>query len=226
MPGRVAIAASILAADPSRLADAVGQAEAAGADAIHVDVMDGHYVHNLTFGIDLFPALRRCTRLPVAAHLEIAHPDDYVEDLARAGATMVIVQEDACPDLAATVARIRELGVQVGVAVNPDRPLDPVLPLLGALDLVLCMSVPPGFGGQSFRPEALPKVAQARRLVPTLRRPLLVGMDGGIGPDTLPAALRAGADLLVVGTALFRGSTVAQNMATLRQAIDHADCGR
>jgi len=223
MPDRVAIAASILAADPTRLAEAVGQAEAAGADAIHVDIMDGHYVHNLTFGIHLFPVLRRCTRLPLAAHLEIEHPGRYVEDFVRAGASMLIVQEDACPNLASIVARIVELGAQVGVAVNPNRPLGRVVPLMHTLDLVLCMSVPPGFGGQRFHAEVLPKVAQARRLARDLKRPPLVGMDGGLGPETVPAAVRAGANLLVVGTAIFHSGAVAENMAGLRQAIARAN---
>lgn len=157
----VHISASILAADWSDLRQAVKEAEEAGVDSIHVDIMDGHYVHNLTLGIKALPCLRPHTGLPFVVHLEISNPDDFIADFAEAGSAMIIVQEDTdtCPDLRATIEKIRGYNVAVGVALNPDRPLSAVICFLHQIDLLLIMSVFPGFGGQKFLAEVLPKAA-------------------------------------------------------------------
>jgi len=210
------LSASILDADWSNLRAAVQEAERAGADSIHIDVMDGHYVHNLTFGIKLFRDLRPHTGLPLIAHLEINNPDDFITDFAEAGSDMIIVHEDTCLDLHATVHQIRAYNVKVGVALNPDRPLDALSNLLDRMDLLLIMSVYPGSGGQEFLDRVLRKVETARRLVAGLEYAPAIGMDGGINRHTIQACIRAGADFLVLGSALFRAGKLKDNLAELR----------
>lgn len=212
----VHMSASILAADWSNLGAAVREAETAGAESIHVDIMDGHYVHNLTFGIKLFQDLRPHTRLPLIAHMEISNPDHFIADFAEAGSDMIIVHEDTCPDLRATMRQIRAHNVKVGVALNPDRPLDALANLLGLMDLLLIMSVDPGFGGQEFLDRVLPKVEAARRLADGLENAPAIGMDGGINCHTVQACIRAGADFLALGSALFKQGELKDNLSELR----------
>ncbi len=218
-PRQIKISASILAANFSDLGGAVRDAETAGADSIHIDFMDGHYVHNLTFGLDLIPALRRHTSLPLIAHLEIANPDEFIQDFARAGADIIIVCEDACPDLGATIRAIRSGGVQAGVSLNPDRPLDLAKDHLDGLDMLLLMSVVPGWGGQAFIPSVLPKIAEGRRLIDGLARPVALAVDGGVNRDTVVDVVRAGADTLIMGSAVYSGGDVARNVGSLRDSI-------
>jgi ribulose-phosphate 3-epimerase len=218
-PRKIEISASILAADFSDLGRAVRDAEDAGADSIHIDYMDGHYVHNLTFGLDLIPALKRHTGLPLLVHLEIANPDDFITDFAQAGADMITVCEDTCPDLGATLGAIRSEGVKAGVSINPDQPLELVEGHWDELDMILLMSVVPGWGGQAFIPSVLPKIAEARRLIDGLDRPIALGVDGGVNRDTVVDVVRAGADTLIMGSAVYSGGNVASNMGHLRDSI-------
>lgn len=222
MSNRVKIAASILAADFANLAWAVRDAEAAGVDSIHIDMMDGHYVRNITFGFDLIPALRRHTRLPLVPHLELSNPNDLIAPLAERGSDMIVVQEDTCPDLGATLRAIRSRGVAVGVGVNPDRPLDAIVPFLNAIDLLIVMSVPPGFGGQPFDEGALTKVSAARAMRDQGGYRFEIGIDGGINETTLGQAVRAGSDYLIVGSAIFGRDGIQPSVARLRELISQA----
>lgn len=222
MPNRVKIAASILAADFANLGCAVREAEAGGADSIHIDMMDGHYVRNITFGLDLIPALRPHTRLPLVPHLELSNPDDLIVPLANCGSDMIVIQEDTCPDLAVSIHAIRSRGIAVGVGVNPDRPLDRVVPFLNNLDLLIVMSVPPGFGGQPFDASVLAKVSAAREWREQRGHRYDIGMDGGINEQTLGQAVRAGCDYLIVGSAIFGRDGIVPSITRLRQLIAQA----
>lgn len=217
--GPILFSPSILAADFSNLAQAVRAVEEAGAASIHIDMMDGHYVHNFTFGLDLFPALHRHTSLPLMAHLEIANPDAFIADFARVGADGIIVCEDTCPDLKATIQMMRSVGVQVGVSLNPDRPLSLVQPYLEQIDHLIILSVWPGFGGQPFDWSVLPKIEAARSLFNQMSQPPMLAVDGGINQDNIVAVVQAGADTLIVGSAIFQGGGVGDNLNRLRQLI-------
>ena len=218
-PMNIHITASILAADFANLGDAVRDAEAGGADSVHIDMMDGHYVPNITFGLDLIPALKKRTSLPLVPHLELENPDDLIDSLARLGSDMIVVQEDTCPDLSKTIRHIRSYGIGVGVGVNPDRPIEGVLPFLDQVDLVIVMSVNPGFGGQVFDRQVLSKVEMTRQYVSERDLDVRVGIDGGVNEKTIADVLRAGADYLVIGSAIFGQGDVVQAVARLRGAI-------
>jgi ribulose-phosphate 3-epimerase len=216
----VKIAPSILSADFARLGEDVAAAEAAGAEWIHVDCMDGHFVPNLTIGPPVVKALRRVTELPLDVHLMIERPDALLEAFAEAGADVLTVHQEATVHLHRTLQRIRDLGVRAGVSLNPATPvhvLDEVLPYV---DLVLVMSVNPGFGGQRFIPTSTAKVAALRRALD--ERGLTdveLEVDGGISPETAPEVVAAGATVLVAGAAVYGGSgQVAGNIAALRAA--------
>jgi ribulose-phosphate 3-epimerase len=217
----VRIAPSILSADFARLADGVHAAEAAGADWIHVDVMDGHFVPNLTIGPPVVAALRRVTHLPLDVHLMIEQPERLLEAFVAAGADLLTVHQEASVHLHRTVDRIRELGAKAGVAVNPATPNSTLTDILPYADLILVMSVNPGFGGQRFLPTSTGKIAALRRELDgrALTR-VELEVDGGIGPDTAADVVAAGATVLVAGAAVFNASaTVAENMTRLRAAI-------
>lgn len=218
-PENIHITASILAADFACLGDAVRAAESGGANSIHIDMMDGHYVPNITFGLDLIPALKKRTSLPLVPHLELENPDDLIDSLARLGSDMIVVQEDTCPDLGKTIAHIRSYGIGVGVGVNPDRPMEAVWPFLDRLDLVIVMSVNPGFGGQVFDSHALSKVEMTRRYLRERALDVRIGIDGGVNERTIGDVLRAGADYLVIGSAIFGQGDIVQALARLRGAI-------
>ncbi len=216
----VKIAPSILSADFARLGEAVAEAEAGGADWIHVDVMDGHFVPNLTIGPPVVKALRRVTELPLDVHLMIEAPERYLEAFADAGATVLTVHQEACTHLHRTVERIRELGMRPGVSINPATPLSTLEEILPYVDLVLVMTVNPGFGGQRYIPTSTEKVARLRRI---LQERHLWGVelevDGGIAPDTAPEVVEAGASVLVAGAAVYGGEgSVAENIQALRTA--------
>lgn len=201
----IRLAPSILSADFARLGEQVLTAEAAGADLIHIDVMDGHFVPNLTIGPLVVAALRPLTRLPLDVHLMIETPERYVEAFARAGANILTVHPEAGPHLHRTLQQIRALGVKAGVALNPATPESALAYVLPLVDLVLVMTVNPGFGGQAFLPEMLPKIQAVRTLLKTTGSPAWLEVDGGIGPQTAPSVVAAGADTLVAGTAVFGG---------------------
>jgi ribulose-phosphate 3-epimerase len=218
------ISASILAADSADLAGAVAEAERGGIDSIHVDIFDGHYVRNLAFGPQTVADLRRRTALPLHAHLEVSRPCDFLAEFAAAGADMIVVQEDtlgpdACADIPACLVEIRAAGCQVGLCVNPDRPFDRVAPYLDGLDMLLFLSVNPGFGGQPFQPRTLEKLRAARDAWARLARPPRIAIDGGVNASNIRACVAAGAEVVIVGSALFRGD-VAENARRLREAAE------
>lgn len=199
----VKIAPSILSADFLRLGEEVKAAEDAGADFIHVDVMDGLFVPNITIGPLVVEAVRRATSLPLDVHLMIDRPERYVGDFVSAGADYLTVHAEASVHLHRTVQDIRERGARAGVSLNPSTPVHELEHVLGYLDLVLIMSVNPGFGGQDFIPEALDKLRAVRRMVKGRSMGTLIEVDGGIKPDNAAEAVRAGADVLVMGSAFF-----------------------
>ncbi|HID88293.1 MAG TPA: ribulose-phosphate 3-epimerase [Anaerolineales bacterium] len=217
----IRIAPSILAADFARLADAVAEAEEAGADAIHVDVMDGRFVPNITVGPPVVAALRRITRLPLDVHLMIVEPERYLERFVEAGADVLTVQVEACIHLHRVLQTIRGLGAQAGVALNPATPPVALSQVLGDLDLVLVMTVNPGFGGQAFIDSMLPKIAEVRRMLDEARSPAVLEVDGGIAPRTAPHVVRAGARMLVAGEAIYGAREgVAAAVRALRVAAE------
>lgn len=203
MSDEVRIAPSILSADLGRLADEVREVEAASADWIHFDVMDGRFVPNMTFGPLLVRAVRRATKLPLDVHLMIVEPERYLEEFAEAGAHGLSVHVEACVHLERTLTRIRELGKRAGVVLNPHTDEGFLKYVLHTVDLVLVMSVNPGFGGQKFLPSVLPKVRRIRELIDESGLDIDLEIDGGIGPDTAAEAVRAGARVLVAGQAIF-----------------------
>jgi ribulose-phosphate 3-epimerase len=196
-------APSILSADFARLADAVLAVERAGADWIHVDVMDGHFVPNLTFGPKMVADLRKATRLPLDVHLMIERPEDWVDRYADAGATYLTIHIEASADVPGTLAAIRARGVRPGLTLNPETAVEAILPHLGSLDLALVMSVHPGFGGQKFIESALPKVKAIREALDRQKLSAELEVDGGIKPDNAARVVAAGASVLVAGSAIF-----------------------
>jgi len=199
----IKIAPSMLAADFTRLGDQVREAEAAGADVIHVDVMDGRYVPNITMGPVAVEAIRRVTALPLDVHLMIVEPERHLEAFAAAGADTLTVHVEASTHLYRTLQHIRSLDVRAGVALNPHTPVVMIENVYDVLDQVLVMTVNPGFGGQTFIPATLPKIRAVRERSRALGRPLDIQVDGGIGPDTAGMVVAAGANVLVAGQAIF-----------------------
>jgi ribulose-phosphate 3-epimerase len=214
----VRIAPSILAADFARLGDEVRAIERAGADFVHVDVMDGHFVPNLTVGPAVVQALRAASKLPFDVHLMISPVDPYVPEFAAAGADIITVHPEAGPHLHRTIQLVKSLGKQAGVALNPATPAEAVQHVLGEVDLVLVMSVNPGFGGQQFITGQLDKVRALRRMIEESGRAIALEIDGGINEETAAKAVAAGADILVAGTAVFSGgsSRYSDNIRRLR----------
>jgi len=198
------IAPSILSCDFAKLADEIRAVEAGGADWIHVDVMDGHFVPNITIGPVITAAARRSTELPLDVHLMIEEPERYLDVFAQAGASVLTVHQEVCPDLSRTVSRIRELGVKAGVALNPATSLDTVRHVLTDIDLLLVMSVNPGFGGQAYIPSSTEKVRRARTLLDELGSRAELEVDGGVDAGNAGALARAGATVLVAGSAVYR----------------------
>lgn len=214
------IAASILTADFAHLGDAVIQAEAAGADYVHADVMDGHFVPNITFGASAVAGLHRVTRLPLDVHLMIEHPERHIQAFADAGAYGITVQAEVCVHLHRVVQQIKESGVRAGVALNPATPLASIEEILSDLDLVLVMTVNPGFGGQKLIPATLQKLSRLRHMTSEMGWQGELEVDGGINVTTAASAVQAGAQVLVVGAGLYdTGSTVRVAMARLRAAL-------
>ena len=214
---RIHIVPSILSADLGRLAEQVKEAEAAGADRIQVDVMDGHFVPNLTFGPQVVEAVRRATKLPIEAHLMVERPELFIEAFARAGATLIEVQVEATTSLYRTVQTIKELGAKAGVAINPATPIENLREILPYIDLVNVMTVEPGFGGQKFIAHSPEKISRLRAMDPSIE----IEVDGGIDATTAPLVVSAGATVLVAGSSVFAyRQGVAAGIKAIRHALD------
>ena len=213
------IAPSILSADFSRLGDEIRAVETAGADWIHVDVMDGHFVPNITMGPMVVQAVRRVTSLPIDVHLMIENPDRYIADFAKAGATMIAVQVETCVHLHRTIEMITAAGVRPGVVLNPSTSLDTIEWVLEDVDFVLIMSVNPGFGGQAFIPGSLEKIKALRQMIQGRGLSTLIQIDGGVNQENIDRVARAGADCFVAGTAIFGTDNYKKTIDIFREKI-------
>lgn len=213
------IAPSILSADFGRLAEEIAAVEAAGADWIHIDVMDGHFVPNITIGPSVVASLRKTTKLPFDVHLMIENPDQYIEAFATAGSDVLTVHVEAARHLNRTLNRIRELGVKAGVSLNPATPLGLIEPILNDLDLLLIMTVNPGFGGQKFIGSVLPKIKNAKEILSHLAPQVLIEVDGGVNLDNIQSIADAGADVLVAGAAVFGSGDYAGTIGAMKSIL-------
>lgn len=216
----VRVAPSILSADFARLAEAVARVEAGGADFIHVDVMDGHFVPNITIGVPVVAALHRVTKLPLDVHLMISDPDRYLDAFAEAGSAVITVHAEVLPHLHRTLTHIRHLGARAGVALNPSTPVAHLADVVAEIDHVLVMSVNPGFGGQKFIPHSYEKIAAVRDLLRADARAVSIGVDGGVDPSNAGALVSAGASVLVAGASIFGQADPAAAVQQLRRAAE------
>ncbi|CAH0149007.1 ribulose-phosphate 3-epimerase [Priestia megaterium] len=213
------IAPSILSANFSKLAEEIREVEAGGADYIHIDVMDGHFVPNITIGPLIVEAVRPVTTLPLDVHLMIENPDQYVPMFAKAGADILTVHAEACTHLHRTIQLIKEHGMKAGVALNPATPIDVVKHILEDIDLILLMTVNPGFGGQNFIPNVLPKIEQISQLIEIRHFSIEVEVDGGINEETARKCVEAGANVLVAGSAIYNQEDRAGAISQIRTTV-------
>jgi ribulose-phosphate 3-epimerase len=212
------IAPSILSADFSRLKEEIEAVETAGADWLHVDVMDGHFVPNITIGPVVVEWVRKVTKIPLDVHLMITDPDKYAPEFIKAGADWISIHPDTCPNPNATLNKIRELGAKASIAVNPDVPLSKVEGYFKDIDLVLMMTVFPGFGGQAFIPDVLPKIAEAKKIIEQRKSSILIEVDGGIKTDNIARVVNAGGEVIVSGSGIFKTPNYAETIRQMRGA--------
>ena len=215
MAQNIKISPSILSADFSILGDEIKSLEKAGADLIHVDVMDGHFVPNITMGPPIIKMVRKCTKLPFDVHLMISPVEKYIKAFAEAGADIITIHPEATDNLKRAVGAIKSLGKKAGVSLNPKTPISALMDVINDIDLILVMSVNPGFAGQSFMSEVLPKVSELRKMINDKKLKIDIEIDGGINFETAPLAVKAGANILVSGTTIFSGS-LKDNIQKLR----------
>ena len=215
MAQNIKISPSILSADFSILGDEIKSLEKAGADLIHVDVMDGHFVPNITMGPPIIKMVRKCTKLPFDVHLMISPVEKYIKAFAEAGADIITIHPEATDNLKRAVSTIKSLGKKAGVSLNPKTPISALMDVINDIDLILIMSVNPGFAGQSFMGEVLPKVNELRKMINDKKLKIDIEIDGGINFETAPLAVKAGANILVSGTTIFSGS-LKDNIQKLR----------
>ena len=215
MAQNIKISPSILSADFSILGDEIKSLEKAGADLIHVDVMDGHFVQNITMGPPIIKMIRKCTKLPFDVHLMISPVEKYIKAFADAGSDIITIHPEATDNLKRAVGTIKSLGKKAGVSLNPKTPISALMDVINDIDLILIMSVNPGFAGQSFMNEVLPKVTELRKMINDKKLKIDIEIDGGINFETAPLAVRAGANILVSGTTIFSGS-LKDNIQKLR----------
>jgi ribulose-phosphate 3-epimerase len=213
------IAPSILSADFSRLKEEIAAVEAAGADWIHIDVMDGHFVPNITIGPGLVASIRKTTKLPFDVHLMIENPERYIDDFAKAGSDRITVHTEATVHLHRTVAMIREMGLKAGVSVNPATPLCQIEPVLPDIDLLLVMTVNPGFGGQKFITGSLSKIRQAKEMIRAVAPEVLLEVDGGVTLKNIRSIADAGTDILVAGSAIFRSGDYRETIRAMKTLL-------
>ncbi|ARK22676.1 ribulose-phosphate 3-epimerase [Sporosarcina sp. P26b] len=214
----IKIAPSILAANFAKLGEEVKEVEKAGAELIHIDVMDGHFVPNITMGPIVVEALRPLTELPLDVHLMIENPDAYIEDFAKAGADYITVHVEACPHLHRTLQLIKSTGVKPGVVLNPHTPIEQIMHVLEDIDMVLFMTVNPGFGGQSFIHSVLPKVKQLAELIKERNLSIEIEIDGGINEETIKPCVEAGATIFVAGSAIYSKEDRAKALQAIKSA--------
>jgi ribulose-phosphate 3-epimerase len=221
MTNKYVISSSILSADFARLGEEIRTVEAAGVDWIHVDVMDGHFVPNITMGPFIVETCRRITKLPLDVHLMIENPERYIEAFAKAGASGLTVHVETCPDIVSTLKKIKALGCRAGAVLNPETPVGAIQPALPEADLILVMSVHPGYSGQSFKPESIARVSEVRKKLNALRSSAWLEVDGGIDVETLPEMKDAGATAFVAATAIFKNPQgPAAGVQSLRALLD------
>jgi len=213
------IAPSILSADFSRLKDEIEAVEAAGADWLHVDVMDGHFVPNITIGPVVVEWVRKVTKIPVDVHLMITDPGKYAPEFIKAGADWVSIHPETCANPNTTLQKIRDLGAKASIAVNPDIPLSRVERCFADIDMILMMTVFPGFGGQAFIPDVLPKIEEVRKLIDQRKLSIVVEVDGGIKADNIERVVHAGAEVIVSGSGIFKTPNYAETIRQMRRVI-------
>ena len=216
MTQNIKISPSILSADFSILGEEIKSLEKAGADLIHVDVMDGHFVPNITMGPPIIKMIRKCTKLPFDVHLMISPVEKYIKDFANAGSDIITIHPEATDNLKRAVKTIKSLGKKAGVSLNPKTPTSVLMDVINEIDLILIMSVNPGFAGQSFMSEVLPKVKELRQIINEKKLKIDIEIDGGINFETAPLAVKAGANILVSGTTIFTGGSLKENILKLR----------
>jgi ribulose-phosphate 3-epimerase len=216
----IRIAPSLLASDFTILGKQVVEAENGGADWIHLDVMDGHFVPNITFGPPLVSAVRGCTKLPLDVHLMIEEPEKLLSSFRSAGADIITVHQETCPHLYRTIQIIKESGSKAGVALNPSTPVATIQEIIDEIDLILIMTVEPGFGGQSFIKNSLKKIQETREMINRSKRDIFLEVDGGIDRNTARSVIEAGANVLVAGTSVFKAKSIKKAIMSLRNAVN------